>query len=388
MGPTGNYIAFQQIPDHFRSNEKLLVAQYDFSGIQRYLFGSGDITMEQDDVRRRSIHVEQLTMELSHRLEKAFPRNHYRILSLSSGKLICAFNRWTNAKKLRSFSDLFQRQVYAATAGGLEVYYAIVPVVVRSIDKITDGNDASGTLALLVNENKYHCLNLLHFDMTTQQDVGLGIDTLVPPSTPSSSYEGSAMAIKLDLDNLGSFFSQLRAFDQRLAASTALKSVLEHSLETSIYIGGDDIFAVAPLEDALGVVASMHQKILDGISTRPELALYRPHFGISGGISSVEFRSSRIPLIYYFSSSEDCLSMAKQHPGKNCVQYGARLVNWQQISTLSRLWDTHHSRLASNQKDRSRCLRDPKVLAQQLIALHRKRSILTAQEVTLLEQIR
>lgn len=378
-----SHILFRQIPAQFRKGEKLLVAQYEFSGIQRYLFGSGDTAMTEAQIHSRSRHVEKLTELWSERLAAAFPRDSYRVLNLSSGKLICAFSRKIDENRLHALSESFQKQVYGATAGVLELYWGVAKAVVCREDKPKYDLDVTAVLAAQVQKQKFHCTALLGASLVPE-DPTLLAKNLVS-TEEAAPRTGSGVAIKCDLDNLGLFFGQLRAFDTRKAASGALKQVLEAALDDFIYIGGDDIFAVAPLSQGLHTLADMYQRIRRGIEEREELAPYRPHFGISGGVSAVEFFGGTLPLIYYLESSEEQLTQAKSHPGKNCVCYEDRLLTWEQVALLSRLLTAHGEKLFPGGSGGYReCMKDPVYLAQRLLRLG---ADLSREEVDCLESI-
>lgn len=382
------HILFDQIPAEFSKGEKILVVQYEFSGIQRYLFGSGDISMTEDQLHRHSRHVEMLTVQLHRCLAEAFPKQACRVLSISSGKLICAFSKKTDKQKLQQLSEDYQKRVYAATAGMLELYWGMALAVVCRQTKPKCRQDVTAALAGQIQKQKFHCTGLLGASLTAQ-DESLLAQNLVCEEFPLPRRTGSGIAIKCDLDNLGLFFGQLRAFDTRKAASAALKSVLEGALDDYIYIGGDDIFAVVPLEKGLHTLADMYRRICLGIDTSRELAPYRPHFGISGGVSAVEFFDGKLPLVYYLDSSEQQLTQAKEHPGKNCVCYENKILTWQQVALLDKCLAIYGEKLFPGGSGAAlrACLRDPGYLAQQLLYLPALRAELSREEVACLERI-
>lgn len=376
------YISFRHIPEGFRAGEKLLVAQFEISGIQRYLLGEGDIYFTEEDICRRSLHIERLTRLLERRLNDEFGKKYkYRTLSLSSGKLICAFSHRLPYDAFSQFVGLQQRRFFASLKGRTELYYAASYAKVRKHGTEKEKRSVMAVLAEGLRHNKYHCTNVL-FSQEHFIDTELLIDSLVPPSKAVPKRTGSAVALKFDLDNLGLFFSNIKTFDDSMAASRALKRVLEEAVDTSVYVGGDDIFTVVELEKALIYAAGIYRRLLSGINNSPELELYRESFGISGGISNIEFFSAGMPLVYYFIFSEERLEQAKAFSGKNTVMYEDISLTWEQLLCISDVTERCGDVIFEGLDDRGRknCLKDIRRLAERILRQNKKHSVLSIGE--------
>ena len=389
MDQTSQYhITFRSIPQGLTERQPLWVAEFALSGIQRYLFGEGDIHISRATLCRRSAHVENLTAAIDRRLEASFKDCDYRCLSRAGGKVLCAFSRKADLSALNTFGQTLQQQVFASTEGQLELYFAFVPTIVRREDSSEEPLAVERELSLRLQAQKYHPTDLLFADLSSAREEGLTLAALVPQEEMAPAVDGAGMAMKFDLDNLGLFFGKISAFDERMAAADALKEVLEAALDESVYIGGDDLFAVAPLENALGIAASMYRRICAELETRPPLAPYCPHFGLSGGICQTALGES-LPLIYGFNAAEEQLELAKSIPGKNRVVVEGSALTWEQLCLLARMEEEQRDLLFAgmdpaairNEK------RDVRRLAQRILACHRKAPILQPKEVQALECI-
>lgn len=358
---TNGYITFEEQSFGLKDGKKLILVQYEFSGIQSFIFGDADIHSTREQIQERSEYVVRLTDEMKHWLEKKFGvLSQFRVLSQSSGKLICSFSKWTSMEQVVNISDELQRIIYVATKGKLEMYYGITSAGVTSDKRKVQDKNAISELSLNVNKNKFHCTNILGVNM--EQDVNSRF--VFQENQQTNQLEGLGnnemwMAIKFDLDNLGSFFQQVMELDKRKKASEVLAEVLNQAFVgvddvIPIFIGGDDIFAIAKRTNYLSVVKQMYQNIRNGIYQKQELELYRENFGISGGCSLIRNDLGNVPLLYYFESSEEQLMKAKGVSGKNVLAVEDMVMDWEQLQTVATIFEKHRkyieNELDENQK--------------------------------------
>lgn len=335
-------LKFRNLPPDFKKGEKVCVVQYEFSGIQSFIFGEVNINTSIWDVHGRSLYIRKLTDELEHEIRKYWKK--MRTLSSSSGKLICALPRWTRERDITAVSDKLQRQIFVTTEGRLEMYYAYTFASIETDGAERSAVNAGTVLALGVNKNKYHCTNLLKLDTELDHYDTFGIGHLTGESKDRSDRRilasEAGMAVKFDLDNLGAFFQQVTNFDERQAASKALSDALDDAFSglshtDKIFVGGDDIFAISKMDHYLQDIAGLYRNITERLNSEPELALYREGFGISAGCSVIRNDLGNTPLLYYFESSEEQLTDAKNTIKKNVISVSGTILTWEQLLSLS-----------------------------------------------------
>ena len=343
---------FEHIPPNFKGNELVQVVQYEFSGIQAFIWGEITTFSTSEIVKQRSQYIIDATDKMAQWLNKKFSRfDRYRVLSKSSGKLLFAVAGLTSVKKISRLSDEIQRIIYASTDGKLEMHYGICRARVSSEYCRSTSSNVLSELARNVNWNKYHCTNIVGINFDDYNKKGF-VPSVSETEKTTNDLKLLAtevtVAIKLDLDNLGSFFQKMIAFDTRKAASEALSNILHYVFDSLdglelIFVGGDDFFAISKLDRYLEVLSEIYQKIKQCINTCDELILYREHFGLSGGVAFIRNDLGSIPLLYYYEESERCLEMAKEIPGKNVVVIPAPNI----IATQKRNTDLTWQQLAS-----------------------------------------
>ena len=337
-------ILFDKIPKEFKKHEKVSVLQYEISGIQGFIFGGVTISSTRRIIAKRSEYIVHITDVMEEWLRENLSRfSRFRVLSKSSGKLICAVSHRVKQDKLYDLSNQLQRIIYASTDGKLEMFYGICDAVVVEGSEWNQNQNAMSVLAEEVNRNKYHCINLLGFDHKKYRLDEYMLNASVTTEDDEVIKSNNIMvAVKFDLDNLGSFFLKLNAFDTRKAASERLAEILNEALEEDagiypIFVGGDDIFAIADIDNYLKVVSDLHERIKEKIGASDELLLYKDYFGISGGASFIRNDLGTVPLVYYFEQSEDSLMRAKDLPDKNSFVVSNYVLTWEQLKTLSNI---------------------------------------------------
>ncbi len=314
-------LPFNDMPKGLPFNKKILYCVVDISGIQSYIFHAMDNTTTPAQVCFRSQFVEHLTHYIYEKLSFV---PGFLFGSMSSGKILCAFRPSVKESKLQLLLDKLQRNTFASTQGKLTFYYAIcsatcIPTHHYQCEKM---QHAGNLLGQKLEKEKYHNLNLLQVDMKNDVD-----ENLVPqiPSVSTNIKTDDQVVVKLDLDNLGSFFRGITCFDQRHQVSEALNKTIDQCLTADtrielIFAGGDDIFFLCPFDEYLSVVSDFYIRLKRQFKETPELIDYADkYFGVSGGLCILRNKLDNIPLISYYESSENALIAAKTTGGKNCL---------------------------------------------------------------------
>ena len=387
-----NVILFKTIPNEFNRHKKVYVMQYEFSGIQDFIFGGITIASTQSSISERSEYIIHATNAMESWLRKKLsPRVDLKTLSKSSGKLICAVPRSLRVKKdkLYDLSDELQKIIYVSTNGTLEMFYGICEAEVAHEDEGKTKKNAMSILAKEVNRNKYHCTNTLGIHGAGYMSEEFAFHNSNQGTDDLNVNRDIMTAIKFDLDNLGSFFQKLTAFDTRKKASECLAGILNHAFDgipgvEPVFIGGDDIFAVAPIENYLTAVSAMHKRIKTEIDTSEELTQYREVFGISAGVSFIRNDLGKVPVVYYFEQSEEKLMQAKQVSGKNVFVVSNCIMTWEQLEMLSKILTEKESVILQGLSEEQRydLYFNVKVLKNRILSIHRNTggNLLTEEE--------
>ncbi len=402
------YLTFGTLPPHTAAWTVCPAAQFELSGIQKFIFGGTDMASTPARILRRSRYVQELTAALRRWLEEQLPGG---LWVENSGKLIAILPASADTAALEAAAGQAQRRVWSVTAGLLSLDWGWVytrlqpagqaPPAPRGLEKLFQKEQPAlppfaAAVARRITRCKFHAEVLLGAAAQAAAEDGWRMELLTPAQPEHSTAAGagadSRMAIKFDLDNLGMFFPRLAAFDEREAASRALARVMDGAFAglagvQRIFIGGDDIFAIAPLESALQLVAAMAANLRRGVDTVPEMAPYRPHFSLCGGVDYI--RRSTEPLLYYFLSSEQQLEKAKDIPGKNRVCWMGTVLTWPQLNTLAAVVGRCGERLFAGCTDqqRSQALRDVSLLRRRILTMDRAAGLLTEQEKQIVEEI-
>lgn len=336
-------LPFEQIPQGFRGRRKVWVLQVSLAGIQAFIFSDQSIYGTEDHLAARSAYIFQLTQKLNEEFSGFFANAGYQVLSCSSGKLTAAISRSFNQDAFRKLAEDLQLDIFSVTQGTVQMNYGLckAKICAKKQGK-SDMPMVSQVIAGQISRNKYRATHLLCSAPREQSAYGFSPEDMEFVPSFATPKEDS-VAIKLDLDNLGLFFSSLVAFDTHKAASQALNQVLTQCTQSAVYIGGDDIFAIAPIDQCMTVVADMYRKIREGICASPQLASYVPHFSISGGVVRVPFSLGGVPPAYYFSRSEDMLSKAKIE--KDCICISGETYPWSRILKTAELYETYRQQL-------------------------------------------
>ena len=343
---TEGYIIFEKRPKSLKVGTQFMAIQYEFSGIQSFIFGNSNMKSTSAEIRAKSAFVSDATESMKKWIQKKIGLfAGFQVLSQSSGKLICGVSKHVGMKKILALSNELQRIIYMKTAGKLEMFYGVITAEVTDNYQMALRENAMSMLTLKVNENKFHCTNVI------------GLQLCETHSFEGNAYDGGVhmdegmwMAVKLDLDNLGSFFQQIIEIDKRRNASNALARVLENVFchqekIVPIFVGGDDLFAVVKMEGYLSTISRIFQNIKEGIKKEHDLELYKKVWGISGGSALIRNDLGNVPLLYYFESSEEQLEKAKNVKGKNAISIEGTLLSWQQLLILSEVFERNRKEI-------------------------------------------
>lgn len=347
------YLFYDTIPSWFMFSKKNTILKIELSGIQSFIFGSIDSYSSVFGVSRKSEYVQWLTKAIEKKLSFCFGEKNYYPVQSSSGNLIGAVKKKISVTAIDSVVKEIQLEIYKATDGQLEMFYGFCEAVVHKYDDhLYAGSNVLLRLGLAVSYQKYHCINTLRINEKPVDEAGFSFEKMqASEETDKRSYGNRRIvALKFDLDNLGVFFRGIHTVDRSRLVSRALDSVLkksfaDESTASVIFVGGDDIFAIAELENYLGVITRVRSRILNEITENPYLNLYKDYVGISGSVTEIRNDLGRVPLLYYYNEGEEMLEKAKMVPGKNSVamKSGRRVITlqWNQIVVLNQLYTQH-----------------------------------------------
>ena len=151
-----------------------------------------------------------------------------------------------------------------------------------------------------------------------------------------------------------------------------------------MFIGGDDIFAIASLETYIQSVTHMYKNIVRGIQTHAELSTYSEVFGISGGISFIRNDLGIVPLVYYFEQSEENLTKAKSVSGKNRIVISKCMMTWDELETVSDLLRQKQEKIFQGltRQQRMNMYTNIRELKRRILSIHKNtgRKLLTREE--------
>lgn len=357
------FLFFENIPRWFTFNKKNTILEIELSGIQSFIFGSIDTKSTVSSVIKRSEYVQWLTKIIEGKLCTRFGNKNFFLIQSSSGKIICAIKKKIALDEIENAIKDIQLKVYKATEGQLEMFYGFCEATVHKFDEhLYTTRNVLPQLGTAISYQKYHCVNTLFIDKKDIDESEFLLERMrdTEISEVKTSNNRRIVALKFDLDNLGMFFRGIHTVDRSKQVSMALDTVLKNSFvdekEASIiFVGGDDIFAIAAIEDFLGIITRVRNRLLNEISKNSYLALYREYVGISGSVTEIRNDLGVVPLLYYYNEGEEMLEKAKTVPGKNSVamKSGNRviLLQWNQILVLNNLFDRYYKEISLQERN-------------------------------------
>ncbi len=388
-------LPFKIMPKGLPFSKKITYCVVDISGIQSYIFNSMNCTTTPAQIRFRSEFVEYLTQYIHKKLSSV---SGYLFGTMSSGKILCAFKPSVDENQLKSLLDSLQRKAFASTQGQLTFYYALclttcIPEHRFQSEKM---QHAGALLGQILEKEKYHNLNLLNVDM--KNDVDVNLLPHIPTASPIVKTEDQVVA-KLDLDNLGTFFRNITAFDYRHRVSEALKKVIDKCLSDDtrievVFAGGDDIFFLCPFDEYLSVISEFYNRLKKRLKESAELSDYANNFlGISAGLCVLRNTLDNIPLLSYCESAEDALIAAKTKGGKNCLYLtlpgnGLLHINWDNFCFLSDVFTRLRKPLFAQHRFTGTDIFNINLLVEQLIICGKYNNHLGKKELNKLYEIK
>lgn len=336
-------LLFENPPRRLR--RKVLAGVLDFSGIQTFIFGGLDRYTPSREVAQRSEYIAGLSRLLAERLRARFG-GQLLFETVSSGKIYFALSSAVAEREAEAVLEAETGKVFASTDGRLAAYYALTPAVLLQ-EMQFDGaamRPAPEVLAEQLAEKKLRPLSLLTLDLQAHFDGAMAYRS-VPRQ--EAAWSGRKMAVKLDLDNLGAFFREIRALDTRDRVSRALDGAITCALDADptlipIFKGGDDIFFLCDFEGWMGAVSGFYRRLKARVQQSPELWAYGPLFSVSGGVRRIARMET--PLIFYSENAEKYLMEAKNR-GKNRLIANGRELNWAQLEALATLVERDYDRI-------------------------------------------
>ena len=252
---------FEEFPADYPEKSRALLTGFALSGIQGYLFGRINGEWTPARVRRASRYVSKATEAVGAYLLRAMGGYRPHPLMMSSGKGWLLTAPGTPLEKLERELVRLKRGLFLASGGRLELEAGTVPVVlVRPGGRRLMGGpwpDGMAQVHRAMERDKFQSRALFGLDRARDRMPWLepaallkGEGELLPPPWARPGL------LKLDLDNLGLFFSAFGTVDQREAAGQALDRAIlgavAHLEELyPLFAGGDDLLLLCPPERAL-----------------------------------------------------------------------------------------------------------------------------------------
>jgi CRISPR-associated protein Csm1 len=156
--------------------------------------------------------------------------------------------------------------------------------------------------------------------------------------------EIALVAIKGDIDNLGSLFQQglekptfakMASLSRQINGFFALwlpwfcehgrdeRQVARYRNIYTVFAGGDDFFLIGPWESTLALATTLREQFSAYVAN--------PNISFSAGLTMAH---PKTPVRQLARSAETALEAAKDHPGKNAVTLWQRSVSWADWQTL------------------------------------------------------
>ncbi len=394
-------LIFENLPKTFLFNKKIIFAVLDFSGIQKYIFGDLTKTSNQQEIYNRSKYVEKLTQKIAEKISVEFSgKNGFLDASISSGKISVIFSNKIDLIKLNEYLSSLQRSVFATTKGKLTFYFAfcVASCIKSSSFKSNTMQPVNITISALLQEEKFSCENLLLTDMQKEYNIEFSEENLLTKTTINEDLTGVYGAIKLDLDNLGAFFSGIKEFDKKKRVSLELDKIIKDCiLKTEnlvpIFSGGDDIFFICNLNDWLNTVSDFYIKLKNALVNSESLLVYaKNYFGISAGVSVIR-EIENASFLYYSETAENALTVAKTGGGKNCLcvllpDKEQRIISWSDFLTLSEIYKKVQNKIFKNSSVFLKDTADLRWLKNQLLKHQQlNKTLLSRKDVKEIEQL-
>ena len=337
---TKEALFFKDIPKGYRENEKIMFAGVDFSGIQGFIY-QNDNMESLNEITRRSEYIQRLTVKMNEELIEILEGYSYIPITVSSGKIQAIIKNNKRARSvLRAYLEKMQGIVFVENQAKIQIFYGITYAWIRS--RNCEGYDSAlFTLMNVIERNKYQSANLYELDPEHSGDDRYSICSVLPLRECENSVNLDSFklaAVKMDFDNLGNLFSNLKEADVKADVSATIIEIIEKAVTGIenihlIYAGGDDIFFICPFTYILETIQIAYLNIRRRIYEEDSLADYRKDFGISCGVC-VFHRD--VPMIHYMDNAEKELLKSKGK-GKNQITVENLSFGWEEWQELNEI---------------------------------------------------
>jgi len=334
---TKEVLFFKYIPQGYRENEKVLFAGVDFSGIQNFIYQDDNIE-SLNEIAGRSEYIQLLTVKINEELKEILEDYFYTPITVSSGKIQAILKNDKNARSLfENHLKKVQETVFFENQGKIGIFYGATHVLLQN--RGSGGcNDAFFALANVIERNKYQSYNLYVSDSQYSGQAQYSVHSLLPKKESENSIFPDSIklaAVKMDFDNLGNLFSNIREADVKADISKTIKETINEAFSEVnnihlIYAGGDDMFFICPFKEMIEVIQTVYLNIKRRVYEEPVLADYNKDFGISCGICLFH---KDVPIIHYMDNAENELLKSKDR-GKNRITVENLSISWDEWQEL------------------------------------------------------
>lgn len=343
---------FKTLPKNYKENNDVLLCGIDISGIQKYIFNVTDNKKSLQNIKKRSQTIELLTEYIKVMIEDQFQVTKEQLVSYTSGKYYFFTSRNHHEVLSKLFIDL-QKDVYLSFKGELMLYFGLIDVLLSQSNPNRE-ESAYRDLMHAIQLNKRQSYILLSYNQQTpfhnikrivEEKVQFK-EELIEKLQDDSKHD-YVVGLKMDLDNLGSFFGRLNQTDVILEVGAKIQQYITKTIDQfqndtyQIFIGGDDIFILTKFSKMFTVSNLIQSKLRQAFK---EIE----HFGYIFSISSsaVVFKP-KTPIIYYGEMLEQELGLAKTV--KDAIVFEHHIFKWDKfkeiedyIATMSKKLSNHH----------------------------------------------
>lgn len=351
---TKEALLFKDIPDGYRKNEKIMFAGVDFSGIQSFIY-QNDSMESLNEITLRSEYIQKLTIKINEELTEILEDYFYTPITVSSGKIQAVIKNSKNAGSIfDNHLKKVQETIFFENQGKIQLFYGVINALLKDRSFGSGYNCAFSALANVIEQNKYHSLNLYEAGLEYSDQSHYSICSLLPKrESENFSLDGIKLAaVKMDFDNLGNLFSNIKEADVKSDISITITETVNKAVSDIknihlIYAGGDDIFFICQFNHILEVIQTVYLNIKRRIYEEPALAEYKKDFGISCGICLFH---RDVPIIHYMDNAENELLKSKSR-GKNRITIENLSISWDEWQELNEIMHRCSHVLYSKRED-------------------------------------
>ncbi len=349
-------IYFRNLPEGFQNQEEAHLVGVDLSGIQRFIFSVTDNEGSLRQIKENSLMIERLTERVLEELETVQPLEEDQIVTKTSGRIHFIVKEEKTVEKMRELLQRIQEDVYLSFAGELRLYHTAIAVTLEEappkrenlahrnlLQSLGEARRKDyGLLDCAKSVPKTDYRNTLDVKLTPDSQHAKNIDELLEDGQKHRYTTG----MKLDFDNLGSYFQSLGYADEIKKHGQEIEKKINDVLAEipniyKVFVGGDDIFILCNFYRSFDIAADIAQKLRDAFA---DFEGY--DFGVSCGM--VHFRE-KTSIVYYGEKLEDALLQAKTE-GKDRIVIEDVGFTWEEFRQLNReMKQLHKKKVSSSQ---------------------------------------